>query len=178
MLALAPMPALAEICKYIDRDGNMHYTNVGPEQGWRRLSCGIGQIEKDEITSMAPVRAAIALAPKEEWKQIGGTAEYEIYVWPSSIKKSLAGKANAWFLYNYHERQEGPKKTSYQKIKARYAADCVKLQFAELEKIYFGGGSTAPPIAWEDGTNFQEPDAASVGEWIVRTACNIRSKAK
>jgi hypothetical protein len=32
----------AEICKYIDGDGNMHYTNVPPEKGWRKLSCGVG----------------------------------------------------------------------------------------------------------------------------------------
>ena len=40
-LALA-VPAAAEICKYVDRDGNMHYTNVAPEKGWRKLSCGVG----------------------------------------------------------------------------------------------------------------------------------------
>jgi hypothetical protein len=34
--------AHAEICKYIDSDGNMHYTNVPPEKGWKRLSCGVG----------------------------------------------------------------------------------------------------------------------------------------
>ena len=40
-LALA-LPAAAEICKYVDRDGNMHYTNVAPEKGWKKLSCGVG----------------------------------------------------------------------------------------------------------------------------------------
>jgi len=35
-------PAAAEICKYVDRDGNMHYTNVAPEKGWKKLSCGVG----------------------------------------------------------------------------------------------------------------------------------------
>ena len=32
----------AEICKYVDADGNMHYTNVPPEKGWKKLSCGVG----------------------------------------------------------------------------------------------------------------------------------------
>ena len=36
------VPAAAEICKYVDRDGNMHYTNVAPEKGWKKLSCGVG----------------------------------------------------------------------------------------------------------------------------------------
>ncbi len=34
--------AHAEICKYVDSDGNMHYTNVPPEKGWKKLSCGVG----------------------------------------------------------------------------------------------------------------------------------------
>lgn len=40
-LLLAPC-ALADICKYVDSDGNMHYTNVAPEKGWKKLSCGVG----------------------------------------------------------------------------------------------------------------------------------------
>jgi hypothetical protein len=40
---LAPaLSAHAEICKYLDADGNMHYTNVAPERGWKKLSCGVG----------------------------------------------------------------------------------------------------------------------------------------
>jgi hypothetical protein len=34
--------AAADICKYVDRDGNLHYTNVAPEKGWKKLSCGVG----------------------------------------------------------------------------------------------------------------------------------------
>ena len=40
-LAVA-LPATADICKYVDRDGNLHYTNVAPEKGWKKLSCGVG----------------------------------------------------------------------------------------------------------------------------------------
>ncbi|MEO8738178.1 MAG: DUF4124 domain-containing protein [Casimicrobiaceae bacterium] len=39
---LVAAPVAAEICKYIDGDGNMHYTNVPPEKGWKKLSCGVG----------------------------------------------------------------------------------------------------------------------------------------
>ena len=35
--------AFAEICKYVDAEGNMHYTNIAPEKGWRKLSCGVGE---------------------------------------------------------------------------------------------------------------------------------------
>ncbi len=35
--------AAADICKYVDRDGNLHYTNVAPEKGWKKLSCGVGR---------------------------------------------------------------------------------------------------------------------------------------
>ena len=31
--------ASATICKYIDAEGNTHYSNLPPERGWRRLSC-------------------------------------------------------------------------------------------------------------------------------------------
>ena len=42
VLALAASPAVADICKYMDRDGNLHYTNVAPEKGWKKISCGVG----------------------------------------------------------------------------------------------------------------------------------------
>lgn len=31
--------ATADICKYVDRDGNIQYANVVPEKGWKKLSC-------------------------------------------------------------------------------------------------------------------------------------------
>jgi hypothetical protein len=34
--------ALADICKYIDADGNTHYSNLAPEKGWRKLGCTTG----------------------------------------------------------------------------------------------------------------------------------------
>jgi hypothetical protein len=40
---LAAGAARADICKYIDSDGNTHYTNVAPEKGWRRLGCTAGE---------------------------------------------------------------------------------------------------------------------------------------
>lgn len=39
--AFAVAPADADICKYADPDGNVHYSNVPPEKGWKRLSCTI-----------------------------------------------------------------------------------------------------------------------------------------
>jgi hypothetical protein len=35
-------PARADICKYADADGNVHYSNLPPEKGWRKLSCTAG----------------------------------------------------------------------------------------------------------------------------------------
>ena len=34
--------ARADICKYIDADGNTHYSNVAPEKSWRKLGCTTG----------------------------------------------------------------------------------------------------------------------------------------
>jgi len=39
---LLPAKAIADICKYLDRDGNTVYTNLPPEKGWKKLSCGAG----------------------------------------------------------------------------------------------------------------------------------------
>jgi hypothetical protein len=36
-------PAVADICKYVDADGNVHYSNLPPEKGWRKLSCASGE---------------------------------------------------------------------------------------------------------------------------------------
>ncbi len=52
-IAFAPT-AVADICKYVDVDGNMHYTNVAPEKGWKKLSCGVGdQARGDASTGKA-----------------------------------------------------------------------------------------------------------------------------
>ena len=31
--------ATADICKYQDPDGRVHYSNVAPEKGWKKISC-------------------------------------------------------------------------------------------------------------------------------------------
>jgi hypothetical protein len=39
-MALSAAPAaLADICKYLDKEGNVIYSNVPPEKGLKRLSC-------------------------------------------------------------------------------------------------------------------------------------------
>ena len=32
----------APVCKYLDAEGNIHYVNVSPEKGWKKLACDIG----------------------------------------------------------------------------------------------------------------------------------------
>jgi hypothetical protein len=39
---LAHGQAAAPVCKYLDADGSVHYINVAPEKGWKKLSCDIG----------------------------------------------------------------------------------------------------------------------------------------
>jgi Domain of unknown function (DUF4124) len=51
-LLLAPC-AVADICKYVDAEGNMHYTNVAPEKGWKKLSCGVGEEPRGEKSARA-----------------------------------------------------------------------------------------------------------------------------
>jgi hypothetical protein len=55
-LAFAPC-AFGDICKYVDADGNMHYTNVAPEKGWKKLSCGVGEQTRDPSAKTASTPA-------------------------------------------------------------------------------------------------------------------------
>ena len=56
-LMLAPC-ASADICKYVDAEGNMHYTNVAPEKGWKKLSCGVGDDARgDRSAKVSPTPA-------------------------------------------------------------------------------------------------------------------------
>ncbi len=36
LLAVAATGVRADICKYVDQEGNVHYTNVAPEKGWKK----------------------------------------------------------------------------------------------------------------------------------------------
>jgi hypothetical protein len=42
VLAVAAGAARADICRYIDGEGNTHYSNLPPEKGWRKLGCTVG----------------------------------------------------------------------------------------------------------------------------------------
>ncbi len=47
----------APVCKYIDAEGNIHYINVAPERGWRKLSCDIGGDSKGSSSRTTPTPA-------------------------------------------------------------------------------------------------------------------------
>jgi len=40
--SLAGAQTPAPVCKYLDAEGNVHYVNVAPERGWKKISCDIG----------------------------------------------------------------------------------------------------------------------------------------
>lgn len=51
--------ARAEICKYADPEGNIHYSNVAPEKGWKKVSCTItddAPVSRSGSTSSASAR--------------------------------------------------------------------------------------------------------------------------
>ena len=56
--ATAALPARAEICKYSDAEGNIHYSNLAPEKGWKRLGCTNG----DDATIRRPGTGSAASA--------------------------------------------------------------------------------------------------------------------
>jgi hypothetical protein len=41
LFAMLP-DARADICKYADAEGSIHYSNVPPEKGWKKLGCSTG----------------------------------------------------------------------------------------------------------------------------------------
>lgn len=51
--------ARADICKYVDPAGNVHYTNVAPDKSWRKLSCATAQ-ESPRKAPAAPGAASKA----------------------------------------------------------------------------------------------------------------------
>ncbi|MBS0327618.1 MAG: DUF4124 domain-containing protein [Proteobacteria bacterium] len=60
VLAL-PVPAGAAICKYLDADGNIVYSNVAPAKGLRKLSCDI----VEESPRRSPDRGAGTASPAD-----------------------------------------------------------------------------------------------------------------
>jgi len=51
--------ARSEICKYVDADGNLHYTRIPPEKGWKKLSCGVGMSSTDAGPNKSKPREAV-----------------------------------------------------------------------------------------------------------------------
>lgn len=51
--------ARADICKYVDAEGSIHYSNVAPEKGWKRLSCTAtsGDDSSRRTVNASPARA-------------------------------------------------------------------------------------------------------------------------
>jgi hypothetical protein len=53
----------AEICKYVDTDGNMHFTNAPPERSWKLLTCGVGDEPSPKQKAPSPVAAGVVTGP-------------------------------------------------------------------------------------------------------------------
>ena len=62
VLAFAAPHAAADICVYVDKDGNKLYSNVAPEKGWKKLSCAAG----DDTPRSADRTAKSSPTPSQE----------------------------------------------------------------------------------------------------------------
>jgi hypothetical protein len=66
-IAAAAMPAAhATICKYIDAEGTLHYQNVAPDKGWRKLSCDIADDSPRRAASGGKASGSPANFPRVE----------------------------------------------------------------------------------------------------------------
>lgn len=64
MLACAlPFAASADICKYADGDGNIHYSNIAPERNWKKLSCTSGDDGTQRKSNGVPASATAKSTP-------------------------------------------------------------------------------------------------------------------
>lgn len=66
VVALALPSAHATICKYIDAEGAVHYTNVAPDRGWRKLSCDIADESPRRASTSGKSTATPSTFPRVE----------------------------------------------------------------------------------------------------------------
>lgn len=74
----------AEICKYVDTDGNMHYTNAQPERSWKLLSCGLN------------AKPATKATPRKSEPQNAPTFTYPDFVTPTFEKEDELSAKNGF----------------------------------------------------------------------------------
>ena len=65
-IAVAPGIGCAEICKYQDAEGNVHYSNVAPEKGWKRLACTMTDESPASRPGTPPSSASTRKSPSPE----------------------------------------------------------------------------------------------------------------
>jgi hypothetical protein len=63
LLALLAFDATADICKYADAVGNIHYSNVAPDKSWRKISCANGDEPQRKVGGGSPTARPAVSTP-------------------------------------------------------------------------------------------------------------------
>lgn len=103
---VAPATA-SDICKYRDRDGAEHFSNLPPESGWSLLFCSEGpdptkavdraaQDERDWTAARAKIKVGMTYA------QMRAADPLLVYVDARKTAESASGKVE-WIKYRHFE---------------------------------------------------------------------------
>jgi hypothetical protein len=101
-LAALATPAVAEVCRYVDRDANLHYSNVGPEKGWEKLACGLPAAKAQPDTSK---RLGRALAKVEIGMTIKQLEDIDRLLVSASARTELVTAAGKTVTRRYPDGQ-------------------------------------------------------------------------
>jgi hypothetical protein len=167
-----PTIAHAEmICKYVDKNGNLHYTNTIPQSGWTLQSCGEGG------SAEALPKSA---SPSSEWILFSKTDSAMIYIKPDTIvREGPLGKA--WFMYDFFSPKQMTQYHSlkwFGSMKVLEKFNCSLGTVGEAQEVLYkdplGGGQIMHSAA--STPEYLEPAPDSLASQMLQRVCSPRRK--
>ena len=162
--------AHAEVCKYVDPQGILHYTSAPPEPTWWLIFCGVGN-EPLGLNSEATVQGV------NGWWRVAEGGNVSLYVRRDSVHRERSGIVKAWFLFDY--KVQDSSKRSIRSRRILYKFDCSERRLGEMSETYFAGAmgegeSLGAPLPKADVQPLlDEPFPGSLGAEAVRSICGI-----
>ena len=172
MFTCAPV-TYATICKYLDREGNVIYSNVARPPGMKLLSCELPEPEGHDSTA----KSSPPSAPSAKWLYFGrskGGGSH--FIRRDSIRFERKNVAKAWLLENFDapQTQRTYPFAHYRSEMVLFRFDCSELTMSPLETVQYeglnGDGKTVASFSSEKPQPGNVvPD--SIGETALMTVC-------